>query len=361
MKKQIKRLLSLCFVITVLFSSLIVQSTFAADSKRMVFLYAGAASTDGKKYPSYVSASGEKWISWLSSNANEFVVSSTGVWDVYQRDNLAAGRKYSDLAEDIKNCINEVLAVKPNAKIWVSVPPVENSADAAFDYTNIYYTKFQTYLTTLKSKIGTTIWTNNVVGVYFTTEAVSCDIYPASPTSNKMVKLMNDLSYYIRTGLSKKFLWAPFLGDTVNSSGYIKKLATVTNRTNIFDYVLLQPTYYFNSNYPTNLDAVYNSLVNQEVRDSKNNALEYYGVTLSRTSNATAQIGVQMEIDRNYSTDSGKNIRYDNSGNPSAPNAPANYVKRFNTIKSKYPISFYCGDASGLNVVYNKINDFYNW
>ncbi|MDZ5610710.1 hypothetical protein U2I54_27895 [Bacillus pseudomycoides] len=178
--------------------------------------------------------------------------------------------------------------------------------------------------------------------------------------NNKTVKLANDLSYYVKNSLSKRydFIWAPAYSNAeAIAADTIKRVGFVANRTNIFDEVLLQPNYYFNETGTanqapvSNLQGVKYSIQKQQVTFRDGNP------ALTKLSNNTTRIGVQMEID-------GKISWGDPSHNLTASVFQNRYQEYANTLKpfvGSYPISFYAADKNHIfnTNVLNSINQFY--
>jgi hypothetical protein len=88
-------------------------------------------------------------------------------------------------------------------------------------------------------------WKNNVKGIYFNVESIYGEFNPNKPIDNVVIELANDLSHHLHTKLFKKLLWVPYLKLHVDIP---LRIATVANM-DIFDYILLQPMWYFGSRY----------------------------------------------------------------------------------------------------------------
>lgn len=160
---------------------------------------------------------------------------------------------------------------------------------------------------------------------------------------NATIKLMNDLSYRVHTNLSKKFLWIPYYGFGSDPATIIKNIGYVSDKSTIYDYVMIQSHYYFDSTVQSNLDGVFYSVNSQSVsyRD---------GVIVTPKTSSTI-IGVEMEFDWHIVP----------------PNAYADYQSRYNEYVSKfsgfkcfYPFAFYW-DGTLTSALNSLINPFYNY
>lgn len=205
---------------------------------------------------------------------------------------------------------------------------------------------FYNYVLDVKSRIGNTMWTNNVQGIYMNQEAIYGAVDYSYLTKNAEIKLMNDLSYRVHTNLGKKFIWAPYYGYGTNAGEVIKRMGYVANKTNIYDFILIQPHYYFDATVQSNLDGVYYSVQKQAVtyRDGV--------VVVTKTSNTA--IGIDMEGDhhlRNTSQCPEWFKRYNEQ------------INKFQGFRGKIPFTFYVGygvDGSDLVVLTeNYVDPFY--
>ena len=150
----------------------------------------------------------------------------------------------------------QIISKEPNATIWFSFPMVTFQACAQ------YYKEPFTYMfNQIKSQIGTTAWNKNVRGFYWGTEAVTSyytkfdEGAAGNYYNNRMIQLMADIGNLVHNN-NKQFMWIPYnTKDTQTSSLYtFIRAGYVANKTNIFDYVIIQPGYYQNSDMLNQLD-----------------------------------------------------------------------------------------------------------
>jgi hypothetical protein len=98
-------------------------------------------------------------------------------------------------------------------------------------------------------------------------------------------------------------LWSPYWG-TEN----LKEAACVIHRTNIFDYAVIQPHYYFSPDYSAHLncEALRTGIAIQRVvYQTGQPILHESAITCTKT-----VIGCQMEIDNNYTPTNAYGKRY---------------------------------------------------
>ena len=142
----------------------------------------------------------------------------------------------------------QIISREPNATIWFSFPTVTFQACAQH-----YKEPFTYMFNQIKSQIGTTAWNKNVRGFYWGTEAVTSyytkfdEGAPGNYYNNRMIQLMADIGNLVHNN-NKQFMWIPYnTKDTETSSLYtFIRAGYVANKTNIFDYVTIQPGYYQN-------------------------------------------------------------------------------------------------------------------
>ncbi|SDW66061.1 hypothetical protein SAMN05444487_10562 [Marininema mesophilum] len=328
-----KRLVVLMTTLVVLFGTVFNVSVASAASTfsntKSVLVAVGS---------SYATLSDSQIQSIANSNVTDFVL----VPDGSTKYNNSENNYKSVLAPKVVDLANRIISKNSNAKIWIGTPGV----DASIASTS--YTPINNYLTTVKNSLGSTKWSNNVVGVYMNMEAIWGNVDYSNLMTNPSIKLMNDLSYSVHTSLAKKFMWAPYYGYGTSAATLIKNMGYVVNKTNIFDLVLIQPHYYFDSTVKSNLDGVYYSVQKQAVtyRD---------GVVVVPKTSSTV-IGVDMEGDWH--------LRY--------PSVDSTYIDRYNeqvnkytSLKGNYPFAFYIGygsDGSDLvALTASYVSPFYNY
>lgn len=159
--------------------------------------------------------------------------------------------------------------------------------------------------------------------------------------ANPCIKLMNDLSTRAHNNLNTKFLWIPYYGYGSDPAEIVKRIAYVTNKSTIFDYVVIQPHYYFDGSVASNLTGVKYCISKQSIsyRD---------GLVVTPKVSKTV-IGPEMELDWHVVP----------------PNNYSDYLDRldkyaaaFAEFKGTYPIIFYW-DGSLQNALNKSINPFF--
>ncbi|MGO0059520.1 DUF4855 domain-containing protein [Brevibacillus fluminis] len=220
----------------------------------------------------------------------------------------SAGQKQiiNDCATAMDTFWKNWLASGTGRKVWVGVPLLD-STKTAYDNASAFIGVYKNYIDKMMEvAISNGANKSNFCGFYYTMEAVQpldTVVDPSNPTATQTVKLMSDVSTYIRS-LNKQFMWCPYYGFGANAKNIIKNLGIIANRTNIFDHILIQPAYYFHAG--DNCDARTITAVKKSlsIRDDFNiNGavvdLDYKPVAGGRASNATAIIGAVMEMDSN--------------------------------------------------------------
>jgi hypothetical protein len=345
----------------ILLTALTMATSFAAGTtqtaeaagEKMLFLYTGKAkdSTGYVDYPPYTQAD---FNDTAMAGVNRFVILGSPHWETY-KDGVSGAYSYQTLINAINSTVNTIQSSnKAGTKLYIATPGL-NSTSVPF---STIYPTIRDFLTNLKNSMGSN-W-NYVEGIYFNLEEMYT--IPVGGTfdftnlmNNPTVKLANDLAYFTRTTLGKKFIWAPIYSNAESiAAANIKKVGYVTNKTNIFDMVLLQPNYYFNGTCSycqapsTNLNGVERSIYNNYVtyRD---------GVPVVTRTNWQAEIGVQMEIDGKY---------YWGMTNP--PISASTFQSRYEEYKNKFksylgtaPISHYAGNRTHWAAVKTPIHNFY--
>jgi hypothetical protein len=339
--KLMKGLLALAVAMPVVMVAGGAAPTYAADSTKKLFLYVGPTKS-GTPYPTY-SVSDIN----MMTNVNEFVICLSPDWETY-KDGSTGMYSYTTAVNAVTSIVNTIKASnKASAQVWIATPAITSMTPSSS--ISAMYTPISNYIDSVKSALGS-YWTSNVKGIYMNQEAIYGTVDYANLMANSSVKLMNDVSYRVHSTHNKKFMWAPYYSTWESSAAEnIKRVGYVTNTTNIYDQVFLQPSYYFTGIYNdapiTNLDGVYYSVSKQAV-SYRNNV-----TVVTRSPSATATIGVQMEIDSRITWDSAALSRY---------NA---YESKFGGFRGSYPFSYYAGNRDSLAysnwTPMNRINSFY--
>ncbi|EMN7729953.1 hypothetical protein WB980_003303 [Bacillus cereus] len=347
--KPIKKILSLIMILVLSITSFTFLGSTdvqAASNSKRVFLYVGETK-NGKKYSQFTTQDIEKF-----TNVDEFVILPTPHWEIYTD---GSNNSYSRALSYIKDTVNTINNSKNPKPVIVGLPGM-NHASAPF---KTLYPKLQSFINQVDKELG-----KSVKGFYYNCEYMYNN--PGSSfdynnlTNNSSVKLASDLSQYVKNSLSKpyNFIWVPIYSNAEGiAADTIKRVGYITNRTNIFDEVLLQPNYYFNGTGTdnkaplANLQGVKHSIDQQQVtfRDGKPAAIKLSGIK--------TRIGVQMEVD-------GKVNWGDSANNLSAvvfQQRYQQYVDAFKTFVGYYPISYYGAERSHIfdTSVINSINQFY--
>ncbi len=244
----------------------------------------------------------------------------------------------TNLAPFMVNVITQIVSRKSSAKIWIGTPGISslNYTIAGSSLDPIY-----NYLSHVRDQIGASVWKKNIGGVYMNQEAVYGAIDYNDIYQNPCVKLMSGLSDRVRTFLKTKFLWIPYYGYGNNAADIIKKIGYVANKTDIFDYVVIQPHYYFDETVPENLTGVRHCVSKQTIcyRD---------GIAVTEKTSKTI-IGPEMEL-------SWKVVPPNNYADCVA--RYNEYVAAFSEFKNTKPIIFYW-DGTLQNALNHRINPFF--
>ncbi|USG65968.1 DUF4855 domain-containing protein [Brevibacillus ruminantium] len=153
--------------------------------------------------------------------------------------------------------------------LYISLPAIDNNQYTMENIEKIssFYPFYKTFMSRARDTVidicGETFWDGGIDGFYFRTETIfpiQEQISESRPTSNPMVKLLNDISYQVRNNYDKEFMWCPYYGYGKYAKNVTHNLGVIANQTNIFDYICIQPQYYFQgSTYKKNVNRVYDS------------------------------------------------------------------------------------------------------
>lgn len=244
----------------------------------------------------------------------------------------------ANLAPVIINVVNQLVTRKASAKIWIGTPGITS---LNFEIASESIDPIYKYLAYMREQLGSAKWSKNIGGVYMNQEAVYGTMNYSDMYANSCVKLMSDLSIRVHSLLNTKFLWIPYYGFGTNYADLIKKIAYVANKSDIFDYVVIQPHYYFDETVPGNLNGVQSSVKKQSICDRE-------GVELIAKTSKTI-IGAEMEL----------------SWRVVPPNNYTEYVTRYNQylnsfteFRNEKPIIFYW-DGAVQNALIYRINPFF--
>lgn len=249
-----------------------------------------------------------------------------------------AGYK-TQLAPFMLQVIDQITRRNSSARVWIGTPGISS---VNFSIASTSYLPIFNYLNYMREQLGTAKWNRNIGGVYMNQESVYGDVNYSDLMANSCIKLMNDLAYAIRKQLKSRFLWIPYYGYGANAAEIIKRVGYVTNRATIFDYVVIQPHYYFDETVPQNIAGVKHSVSKQSVcyRD---------GVAVTPKLSKTI-VGPEMEMSwkvvppNNYSDFL---ARYNE------------YVNAYSEFAGKVPVIFYW-DGNFQNALSSRMSPFFN-
>ncbi|WHX31262.1 hypothetical protein QNK09_03185 [Brevibacillus agri] len=269
----------------------------------------------------------------------------------YQLGTSHQNEVIDQMISDLKDFLPEFRASRLWSKsLYISLPALNNNI-STIQNVDKFYSFYLDFLKKAKKAcidiLGSDALIAFVDGFYFRTETIfpiDQKISATKPTSNKMVKLLNDLAFEIRNTYEVQFMWCPYYGYGTYADNITHNLGIIANRTDIFDIICIQPQYYFQgSAYKKNVDRVYTSAFEKNVVDINGNP-----VGGGRTSFATALIGVNMEADDNFRSSRKAEFDY--------------YIQQFQSLTSKAPMVFYCGSTANLvknTPLVNAIRDLY--
>jgi hypothetical protein len=319
------------FSLLFLFLLVVTGCSCLVDSK-MLFMYVGRSPSMVPYKPYTVNDLNQM------THVEEFVILPSCDPRVYELG------PYDDIVQKMMNLIVNIRnSTKKDAAIWIATPGFD-SHSSPFP---ILFPIIRNFLGNMSDVIrrldGGQYWQNNVKGIYYNIEAVYGTFDPKNPMHNDMIKLANDLSYYVHNKLSKQFLWVPYL---MLHNEIALRIATVSNM-DIFDRILLQPMWYFSGLYnnetEVNLDWTYWSVKNDAISDKN-------GVPLLKRNHFLSKIGVQMEIDARAALPGTFRDRF------------LQYVAKFSEFRTKdISFSFYAGAYSDVMAILDLINEFYDF
>lgn len=318
---------------------------------RAPFIYAGFHAS-GNEY-TYTDAQ----ISGLN-NATEFVICS-GNFNGYFTDagepsTEGTGPKgyiqqYVEKAADMA----KRLYTKYGKQVWIGTPMVGSNVKGktAFEEVGRRMTYFIDNITTQFGIIGLDF--NTVVkGIYMSDEGVIDEFTASSQVADSpQISMFQTVSNYAAKK-GKKMLWSPYW-----STANLTRAACVIHRTNIFDYAVIQPHYYFSPDYSAHLncDALRTGIeIQRVVYQTGQPILHESSITCTKT-----VIGCQMEIDSNYNKDSAFKARY--KIYTDVFNQSAGAYDKYNANFGFYfgcP-EFGCTDDPNYDVAKAMVNDFF--
>ncbi|MDP4205293.1 MAG: DUF4855 domain-containing protein [Bacteroidota bacterium] len=274
------------------------------------------------------------WQALADSHVTDFVIIPK---EAGKYGNSAEGYK-ANLSPLILNTVNQLVSRRSTAKIWIGTPGISSKN---FEIAPSSLAPFVEFISNLRNQIEAKVWKNNIRGIYMNQESVYGSVDYNDIMANGTIKLMNDLSSEVHKKFKKEFLWIPYYGYGSYSDEIIKKIGYVTNQKTIFDYVVIQPHYYFDKNVPQNLTGVHYCVSKQSICSTKGE------IVIPKKSKT--QVGAEMEL-------SGKIVPPNNT--PESLKLYNEYVASFTEFKGKSPIIFYY-DGNVQNALSGRINPFF--
>ena len=256
---------------------------------------------------------------------------------------ILAGYNISDYVEDATNLGNRLVALDPDVKLWYSVP----GAAQLTALTHLFADSWVQVVDEVKETLDPEVWEKNVYGFYYSDEDVVTGEYakfdeekPEENFNNPDVYAMRQVSDKVHS-YDKNFLWIPYSSDT--NGGIYKNLGYVANKTDIFDTILIQPSYFFDKSLSGNPQIIRNCVEKQAVVDKN-------GDIIGETKTSNTVIGWEMEIDAT-----------DIAGNPDAEARYQAYVDAFKDFRGIYPTAYYASIITETVDVLDKIDEFYSF
>lgn len=284
------------------------------------------------------------------------MIDSTGKLDQIKTDylkfyqNASRDNSLDYFASQAADLAVRLIKTDPEVKLTISIPLIKMLALSDL-YIEPVKEKIIEGIKTRLDLVDPNYWKDNIKGFYYSTEEIPYYYTWFKPDKtinfdNPVVKTMLSLSNEIHQVYNKKLMWIPYYGNGLGVENYYNKdqfvrIGYIANRTNIFDYVFIQPSYYFKAE-SANIPYVKASTEINAVVDKNYEIVS--GIKSSKT-----LIGPEMEIDIGYDTSVVKDTTYRDRYNQ--------YVKAFSSVKSNTPVAFYAGSRDDIfnNVVYNEV------
>lgn len=255
-------------------------------------------------------------------------------------DRILSGNYHiKDYVDDANAYAERLVAIKPDVKLWYSVP----SSECWHALTHLFSDAWADTVDLIKNTLREDIWNNNVQGIYYSGEDVvtagytkfDCD-KPELDFNNPIVKSMRIVSERVHS-FGKNVLWIPYYHEAASSS---KNLGYVVNLTDIFDTAIIQPSFFFNQARVDEIAIVSDCVRKQAVVDINGEIIG--GKKISKT-----EIGFEMEIDDQFYELEGYSERY------------YAYEKGFGEFVGSYPTAYYAGAPETLIKSLNIIDKFF--
>lgn len=252
---------------------------------------------------------------------------------------LPANYHVKDYVNDACETAKRLVKQSPNVKLWFSVPSAEN-----FHALTHHFAKaWSDTVKLIKATVPEDIWQNNVQGIYYAGEDIVTAGYTVFDTEAPEQNFRNPIVYSMRAvsdtvhGFGKKMLWIPYYHEASSSSD---NLGYVANLTDIFDHVVIQPSFFFNSARTEEIGIVSSSVKKQAV-------LDINGEIIGGRKTSSTEIGFEMEIDHQF---------YEKEDYPPRYYA---YEKGFGEHVDKHSVFYYAGTPETLVRSADIIKKFY--
>ncbi len=250
-----------------------------------------------------------------------------------------ANYNISEYVSDAVSLAKRLVALNENVSIWYSFP----QAEELHALTHLFAEPWSLLADEIKSATPDDIWAKNVKGFYYATEDIISAGYtkfdPSKPENdfdNPIVYSMRVLSEKVHS-FGKKLLWIPYYHEAASSS---TNMGYVVNLTDIFDTVIIQPSYFFRNERIKELAIVKECVKRQAVVDIHGNIIG--GCKRSKT-----VIGFEMEIDQRFYSDPEYAKRYQG------------YVDSFSEFLNIYPTAYYAERPDIMLTLLREIKKFY--
>ena len=254
---------------------------------------------------------------------------------------ILAGYNISDYVEDATTLGNRLVELDPDVKLWYSTP----SAAQLTALTHLFADSWVQLVDEVKAALDPEVWEKNVYGFYYSDEDIVTYEYakfdPSKPEENfdnPDVYAMRQVSDKVHS-YDKSFIWIPYSSDT-NGSTY-ENLGYVANKTDIFDAVIIQPSYFFDKSLTSNTKIIRDCVEQQAVVDKN-------GDIIGETKTSDTVIGWEMEIDATELED-----------DETAADRYQAYVDDFKDFVGIYPTAYYASVVTETIDVIDRIAEFY--
>lgn len=263
--------------------------------------------------------------------------------------NQKTGFTLTGYVNQLVNVANALISKKSDVKLWFGLPQFLPSAQPVAVRYAYYYEDY--IIKAIQEKIPD----KNIEGYYFGQEDINFYYTPFNanlPNSyfgNPVVECMSMIRSYIKANYpQKKFMWIPYFHNELATEPLTSitddglRIGHVANRTDIFDYVILQPSAFKDSANTYRLNQVKNCIAHNPPAIVNKN-----GSVVGALAGTHAEVGFEMEIEAAYA--SGTQYKL--------------YVSTFTPYKNgTRPIAFYAGPQE--DIIFNKsvnaaITNFY--